>query len=173
MPNHTENRLEIECASEHAQKIFELLHHNGQFSYEGLVPMPELVRNTGRGSKTFDGVTYQCWYENHDTGESRPLTPEEIAAMPAPDQCNWYDWAYANWGVKWDAYGHGGPPSVDRWSWGENNKRTTIEVEFRSPWGPPEVWLEKLRARLSEIDPTAHATLQYRLEDDPYYPHSI
>lgn len=173
MPNHTDNFLTITLPTTHVDAVKKLLTNaKNQFSYEGLVPMPDLIRNSGSGFRDFDGVKVKSWYENRDTGEIRPFTEDETRQLEKLGAESWHDWSYENWGVKWDAYSGGNDPIeliVD--AVGEDT--TEIEVGFLSPWGPPEAWFNALKEALSKIDTSITATLQYRLEDDPHYPHEL
>lgn len=47
---------------------------------------------------------------------------------------NWYDWSIANWGCKWNA------SSCDE----IHTTEDTVCFMFSTPWGTPNVWLEKL-----------------------------
>ena len=46
---------------------------------------------------------------------------------------NWYEWAWANWGVKWNANTTDIEEDEDE-----------LVLYFDTPWGPPSGWLEKL-----------------------------
>ena len=53
---------------------------------------------------------------------------------------NWYDWRYANWGIKWDV--------VAEVAYKKSN---TIEYIFDSPWGPPIRAIEKISKEFSKL----------------------
>jgi hypothetical protein len=175
MPNHTDNYLDIELPTAHAEAVLKLLRNDkNQFSYEGVAPMPDLIRNTGSGLRTFDGAEHRSWYQNRDTNACRPFTAEEMAQLEEIGFSNWHDWSYANWGVKWDAYNHGDAVEIERNDYEVNKiSHTRIEVCFVSPWGPPDVWYSRLKEKFSELDPGITSTLSYRLADDPAYPHEL
>ena len=48
---------------------------------------------------------------------------------------NWYDWAIANWGTKWN----GGEADID-----EDPNDDEILIRFDTAWSPPYLWLEAL-----------------------------
>lgn len=112
MPNHCANRLtvtgpEADIAGFRAQakssdeKVFDV---------NRFVPMPPLLRNTGSGSRTFEGdpKIHHVWLQTGEFGTpehvERPLTDEENAELKAIGHASWYDWACAIWGTKWGAY---------------------------------------------------------------------
>ena len=64
---------------------------------------------------------------------------------------NWEDWAYDNWGTKWNAY------SQKHESFGED----AIEFEFQTAWSHPFALIKKI----SEINPGVTFGVQYADED--------
>lgn len=78
------------------------------FALSALVPMPEILSRTARGSREFttaEGETIKCrsWYS--DGIEDRPLTRAEAKLVEETGATDWYDWTVQNWGVKWDITG--------------------------------------------------------------------
>ena len=71
----------------------------------------------------------------YDTGK---INCENYKRYGYPD---WYEWRYANWGVKWNAN------TIDLADWDEDK----YEIIFNTPWGPPEGWMIKL-ATLSDFE---------------------
>ena len=104
---------------------------------EALMPMPDIVRNTGRGFRRFKGpdgkeIEVHAWYEPQGgtsgigggRDNARMFTPEETAELQKIGASNWYDWAARFWGTKWGTY----DSAVD----GPKEWRCT------SAWGPPD-----------------------------------
>ena len=50
---------------------------------------------------------------------------------------DWYDWCYANWSTKWDAY-------YTEAEYAETRENLTYDWQFTSAWNPPYKVLEKL-----------------------------
>lgn len=78
----------------------------------------------------------------YDEGKALVSNYEKYGGM------TWYDWAWKNWGVKWNA------------------KETQIShmqegtiLHFDSPWNPPHGWLQTLAAKF----PECKFTLEYEI----------
>ena len=76
--------------------------------FQKITPMPEELRSTT---------------------SPVPETASEAALMDKYGFDNWYDWAYANWGTKWNSYD------------GHLNEQS---VSFCTAWGPPLPVIERL-----------------------------
>ena len=86
MPNHTSTILNLTGnAKQIAAFIKGVTVGDNNMDFNGVVPMPEELRDTVKGS-----------------GEK--ASPELVAKFGFD---NWYDWACANWGTKWGAYDAG------------------------------------------------------------------
>ena len=59
----------------------------------------------------------------------------------------WYDWRCSNWGCKWDAH----PMQDDPYEDG------VTEIEFETPWSPPEAVMDKLASLYPNEKFTWHA----------------
>ena len=59
--------------------------------------------------------------------------PEGEELVKYPYDGYWYDWNCNHWGVKWDL-------RDQRFEIGDD----FIEYYFRTPWGPPSLWIDKM-----------------------------
>jgi hypothetical protein len=119
MPNWCENRVTI-SGDELTCKLFIDTHVKKDF-FNTVIPMPEELRNT--------------------TADFRTAYPELIEKY---GYNNWYDWANANWGTKWDV---DISDQVDQQSdW--------IQLNFETAWGPPEGVFKALRDMYPTLDIT-------------------
>ena len=94
--------------------------------------------------------------------------PKELKGTTAPlDKPNWYDWALANWGTKWDI-GDGNTigtkMEITGLQWWKRNTNTTwntneylIRVCFDSAWCPPSEGIQTI----SNDYPSLNFTLKY------------
>lgn len=83
--------------------------------------------------------------------EFTPLTKEEKAwlaeyeARPKGSMPKWYEWRYANWGVKWEVEVHACDYETDDHECG-------ISIGFDSAWGPPNEAFRQLASMGYEFD---------------------
>lgn len=172
MPNWTDNRLTITGPAHHVAHVLSSIKGSDDkpIDFHKIIPMPDVVRHTGMGARTFnvDGEekTLRTWYEYQSWDEAmpametaiRPLTAEEESQLKEIGYSNWYDWSNAKWGTKWNA----GDGDVEQLS------PEHVEITFRTAWSPPEPIIDALRQKY----PHCKFELGYRLEDDDMYPHS-
>ena len=125
MPNWTDNLLIIDGPVENVRAFFtELSSKNNQLT--NLMPVPDELQNIKQGSRQFDGVRVDAWYED-DEG-ARPML--DIRKEELTEKYGTYksiDWEYANWGTKW------GDCETEVHTTNEGKKIIT----FQSAWGPP------------------------------------
>lgn len=136
MPNHVRATLIFKGNAEDIKSLRERVETpNNYFDFNAIVPMPEELRD--RVPKYVDEQT------------------AELRAKYGYD--NWYDWAYANWGTKWNQYGEQWRDESDRWV-GEN------EVNIVTAWCFPRGVL----ITLSQIFPNITISYVYADEDAGY-----
>jgi hypothetical protein len=107
MPNWTSNHISIEGEAADIRAFLEAVKWEDKiFDFNRLIPMPELLKCTVSGFMTIDGKKVESWIEDKDS-EGKPVprcfTPEEQRELEHIGYSNWYDWAVANWGTKWNA----------------------------------------------------------------------
>lgn len=162
MPNWTSCKIDAYSNDADAVKSFldAVKSEESDFDFNRIIPMPEVLKNTGSGSTIIDGQRYDTWkYDVVDDKEVPRLpTLEEIAEFDRIGYNNWYDWSHANWGVKWNATDIG----ID-------NCGTYAEITFDTPWSEPEPIFVKLR----EMFPLVEFSFYWRYEDESIYPHSM
>tara|TARA_R100000278_G_scaffold32191_4_gene29388 strand:- start:328 stop:894 length:567 start_codon:yes stop_codon:yes gene_type:complete len=125
MPNWTDNLLIIDGPVENVKAFFtELSSKNNNLA--ALMPVPDELDKIHQGSREFDGVRVDAWYED-DEG-ARPVL--DIRKDELTEKYGTYksiDWQYKNWGTKW------GDCETEVFT---NNEGKKI-ITFQSAWGPP------------------------------------
>lgn len=161
MPNWTYNHLEVSGEKKHLDYFLARVKgENDVIDFNAIIPMPEIIKNTGSGSKEFNGVMHHNWYANSTDKIERPLTAEELVELDKTGFRSWYDWACAKWGTKWNALGD---ELEDNSEWGE------LHIKFDTAWCPPEPIYDALIGQF----PKLNFELRYRNEEDPEYPHCV
>jgi Ferredoxin-like domain in Api92-like protein len=132
------------------------------FDFHRLIPMPEILKHTGTGSRTIDGQDVTSWYvvnpANPIPGEEnvRVFTPEELAVLEDIGHDSWYSWCIQHWGIKWNACrSHIESLGLEAGA---------IEIAFETAWAAPLPIFYKMR----EMFPHLTFTCQWRDEDDGY-----
>jgi hypothetical protein len=160
MPNHISNRLTIEAKPEQVNAILVAIQVRDTdgaempIDFNRIMPMPEVLKNTGSGYSTFDGKRVESWwtdnqhsYNHPDRKPDRLLTDEEQAAIAKTGFDNWYDWRIEKWGTKWNAY--------------HQARSSDNVVTFQTAWSAPLPVLAALAAQ----HPEARFVLEYADED--------
>ena len=143
MPNHCENRWtisgELSAIKEFTEAALKT-NEDGQltFSFESLVPMPELLKKTSVGRQNIDGVQTKVWIRENEV--DRLMTPEEQKECQRLGAEDWHDWALKNWGTKWDAY------DVD-----VIVDEQCVEIIFTTAWGPPRKFYNYVEERFPDL----------------------
>jgi hypothetical protein len=105
MPNNVTNTVRITGPSEDLHAILELMkgEDGHSFDFEQIAPMPKDFEGIITGCCTIDGNRVDKWRVVN--GKSVPVSEKEMEELSAKHGAtNWYDWAYANWGTKWNSY---------------------------------------------------------------------
>ena len=154
MPDDIYNRLQIIANDEEVQKIRNFIKSRNQkktdqtIDFNRIVPMPDLIRKTiAPDENNFKTIIFQY---NSITEEQQKIIKEtndyneRIAFQLRYNKyiygsTNWYDWAYQNWGTKWNAYYCG------------SSRDTLNTIYFCTAWTSPIIVIKKL----SEIFPLA------------------
>ena len=127
MPNHCLNEWRIFPADkEEFEEIKRtILNEEGNFDFNTLVPMPQIIKNTCLGH-TDDGKPTSLY---KDGIHKRKFTDQEYEELKKIGCWNWYDWSNLHWGTKWNAYGH----LISHF----DSKHNEIELHFETAWRPP------------------------------------
>lgn len=170
MPNWTSNRIYIEGDKADIRAFLEAVKWEDElFDFNRIIPMPELVKNTGTGSRKIDGQNVDAWYiikrQHQDfPGQKekvRRFTPEEQAELASIGHADWYGWSVQNWGTKWNAC----RVEIDD----STIERGYIEILFETAWSAPEPVFRKM----IRMFPKLTFDCRWRYEDDDPYPHSL
>ena len=136
MPNWTKNTITAAGKPEDLRAFLEAVKWEDElFDFNRLIPMPELLKHTGCGSRTIDGKNYEAWYvENPDEPDItkeivRAFTPEEQAQLKEIGHDSWYTWCIENWGTKWNAC----DVRIDDLGISSG----FVEINFRTAWSAP------------------------------------
>lgn len=156
MPNHTANNFTITGPLVDIHRFINAVKNDkSNLDFNGVVPMPDDLRGTTspvriQTQEQIDKI-WADWNKKKDAGElseyqlmeGKPwglgITQETSDRLRREYGFNnWYDWAIANWGTKWNAY------DVGEWSIDEGadgHGRATIYYE--TAWTPvTELWLK-------------------------------
>ncbi len=81
MPNWTANRIYIGGEERDLREFLDAVRSQDQiFDFNRIVPMPELLRRTGKGGRTIAGQYVSSWYIIHEGSLEKP---EEVRAFYA------------------------------------------------------------------------------------------
>jgi hypothetical protein len=125
MPNWTANTCMIDGEIEKVKAFFDELSKNNN-ELCNLMPVPDELKDIHQGSRDFDGVRVDAWYE--DSEGARPML--DIRKEELIEKYGTYkviDWQYTNWGTKW------GDCDTEVFT---NNAGKKV-ITFQSAWGPP------------------------------------
>ena len=170
MPNWCFNNIRIKGPSAMLDKFQQDMaascRENQHFSYYFCTPMPEEYRQTTSPTPMSEkqiremAATYN-W--DHDvtmrkleyamTDEQRAFYDSLIEKYGSE---NWYDWANANWGTKWDADCPSPPVRTPR----------TLTYKVDSPWGAPYVFVTRLIKKMKKDYPGLTFEWTYTLEGE-------
>jgi len=113
MPNWCNNSITIQGSTETLKTFWEEANQEGSGLLNAMVPMPKALQGT-------------------TSPDPKPEQGNYKGEQPIVDGfTNWYDWAVANWGCKWDV-------DIERLEFTDNGDGTaSISGSFESPWAPP------------------------------------
>jgi hypothetical protein len=106
MPNWTTNSLVIKGDSEQLQRIaLRLASPEAPLDFNTIVPMPPILLRVVAPVRRGDNGRIMLRKEGSSPADFdvAEATEEEQGTIDACSQDNWYDWAHANWGTKWNA----------------------------------------------------------------------
>jgi hypothetical protein len=169
MPNWTSNTIRVTGDPSRIRAFRdEMASESQSFDFNRLIPMPGLLKRTGCGSRIIDGKKLSSWrilsegIEGEIPEEVRPFTPEEESALREIGHFNWYDWACANWGTKWNA----ACVSVTATTLIDPD---AIEITFDTAWSPPLPVFDKM----IEDYPDLCFECRWVNEDEPDIEHAL
>lgn len=142
MPNWCENRVSISTDTpEQLTEICDFVSKDGNpFSLDAIVPMPEILRLVIASPRKGENGRFML-------EGNVEATEEQQSEIDATGYTDWYSWAVANWGTKWDTDGES--VRVD------DNGPADVTYSFDTAWAPPEVAILSLRERFPDANITA------------------
>lgn len=156
MPNHTANNFTITGPLVDIHRFIKAVKNdNSNLDFNGVFPMPEDLRMTTspvriQTQEEIDKI-WADWNKKKEAGEldtwqlkeGKPwglgMTQEKHDKLLAKyGFTNWYDWAIANWGTKWNAY------DVGEWTIDEGaNGDGRATIYYETAWSPvTDLWLK-------------------------------
>ena len=136
MPNWTDNQATIIGKTADVEKLIaDITNEDGTYALTNVYPTPTELENIHQGSRNFDGVRHDAWYEDEDG--VRPLL--DMFKLELVEKYGTYksiDWQYNNWGTKW-----GDCQTTIKWD-GE-----VLYVGFESAWGEPFLLLQEIATK--------------------------
>lgn len=165
MPNHITNVVRFKCETtkerEELSKLF--LNEQGNFDFNKIKPMPEVLRNTTSPTRKDDVEA----------------AAERVKETGHPD---WYSWSNTEWDTKWNAYNnnngydvplppHDDPDREEKYLTGAKaaykdvlaNDGTRETIKFDTAWCPPWAVYEELASKYPDLD----FSVRYTDEDVP------
>ena len=154
MPNNVTNTVTISGSKKDLLAIKELMtgKDGHPFDFEKILPMPDFG-NIIHGCCTINGKRVSKWREVN--GKAVRVSTKELAELTEKyGHNNWYDWAYANWGTKWNSY-DAGPCTLKK----------TLKYSFDTAWDLAHGVYQALSKKFPEVTIKVKATGEI---DTPY-----
>ena len=161
MPNWCNNewRIETETAEE-LNEIKDMIltkkelegEEHTVVTFNKLLPMPEILRNTTSGPDLkLNGMPVAFLHKGIDDqrrGIYLVYPPDIQKELAEEHGClDWYSWALKFWGVKWEPR--------ELLTLNLHQSGTAMELEFETPWGPPNEFITALRKRFPKMELSA------------------
>jgi hypothetical protein len=130
MPNWCQNEVTVQASDRGKAEVFVgfVRDRDNYFSFNKIIPMPDELQGTRSPADIVSQEEYDSWVDDTNLGVGKPITQEMSDRFKKEyGYDNWYDWANANWGTKWET----DCPEVTIDDWGG------VEYKFDTAWGPP------------------------------------
>ena len=157
MPNWCKNRLTISGKKKEIEKCLKAIgNENGAIDFEKIIPMPSELHKVNSNGVLEDDMNLLRKEQN---GEK--LSSEELKRLDEKDFQNqishrenavlalnclekygyydWYDWAIANWGTKWNAAAR-----LDVIWISQSDDKAMCEIIFATAWSAPLPVIKKV-----------------------------
>ena len=146
MPNWCTNELSVYAETKEQMDEFisfvKSKEDNEPFSFQSISPMPKELQEVGSPVS----IVSDKEYEERDM--QKDIFPSQLITKAMSDKFrveygadNWYDWANANWGTKWEV-AHVGM---------SRNSDCEVEYEFDTAWCPPEGIFDALEKKFPKL----------------------
>jgi len=175
MPNWCNNKLVISGSAEAIEHFKKTLGPKGEFKFTQTVPMPRELQEVTTGHNIINGKHYDQWREEiltpprvkarkarkaaiakyrakveRNGGSKRVMIPVTetdkerlMRQYGAPD---WYNWAQANWGTKWDI-----DSDTTMEELGSQDGYAALVSTFDTAWTPPINWAKAAGKKFPEL----------------------
>jgi hypothetical protein len=130
MPNNCTNQLSCISGKTIGSIIKPYLTDDGKsIDFNKILPMPEGILKT-LGSSTIEEITKKRTPEEEEARQKETDLLEEQNQKDYGHK-NWYEWCFANWDTKWNAY------SCWTLEDGFNEIDDLSDITFQTAWSPP------------------------------------
>lgn len=168
MPNYCNNKLTIKGEEAEVNRLLDFIKsHENDFDFNRVIPMPNSIRNTERGSVSFASEA-ACLFLKDKTitnhmkwmmdrlhlsiaeleGQIKKWIDEKKIDLELGqriinnrlnhDGCgDWYEWSIENWGTKWQAI---------------NTITNNNVIEFETAWSPCSPVIEALAKKFANLE---------------------
>lgn len=147
MPNWVSNTLTVSATSAENPEMIEFLSLVGKEVPQGWVEnaegeKTELRYDDNGGFSFLAYVAPPADKIEEYYGKKGVVNGEEVGDT----DYNWYNWNLANFGCKWDC--------SDVYVWTDDNPIVFFQVQFSTPWSPPEEFFQTLMNKYPSLDMT-------------------
>lgn len=156
MPNNVETTLTVTGDDAEIKKLVKFMKGETAFDFNKIIPMPEELKNVRCGLSQIDGKKVDTWL-NVD-GKDVAIPESTLKRWREKHGfANWYDWAYENWGTKWNAY------DVSGWT----ITKGEAEIYFVTAWASPEILIKNLAKQFRTL--RFEASVGGEVEENYFY----
>ena len=121
------------------------------FSFRSILPMPKELEHTSSPARIYESQEEIDEYiKSREDETDSPFAKQMMAQAMTREYSdyliktygfnNWYDWAYENWGTKWDV--------SETWL---EDEYDSLRYDFDTAWCPPEPICEFLRDKFPDV----------------------
>ena len=147
MPNWCGNTVTVTGSKKEIARFKKFVKGDGiDFSFESILPMPSDLKRTSAPTTIVSQEVYDEWMASvherrrqQELGTDYNIEMEGLAGRPLTKELslkylrlygndNWYDWAYDNWGTKWDLASEEITTIFEP---------TSLNYKFDTAWNPP------------------------------------
>ena len=161
MPNWCSNTVVVRGSKTEISRFKKFVERDGvDFSFESILPMPSDLRGTSAPTTIVSQEDYDAWMKtSHEREKQKELdgnysiSMEELGGRPLTRELsqkylrlhgndNWYDWAWDNWGTKWELNSDELQAIIEP---------DTLKYYFATAWNPPYGIYRELKKRFPKL----------------------
>lgn len=175
MPNWCNNKLVVSGTVENIAEFKKTLGPKGEFKFAQTIPMPRELQGVTVGGNTINGKYCSHWREvtlapprvktrkarkvaiakyrvqiERNGGSKRVMVPlakaESDHLTSKYGAIDWYNWAHANWGTKWDT----DSDTTMEETWNSDGHAALVSC-FDTAWCPPKEWMIAVSEKFPEL----------------------